>query len=117
MEFLFAANAGEPARPFARIASGGELSRVLLALVVVLSDARETASALVFDEIDAAIGGATAAAVGARIDQLARLEQVVCVTHLAQLAKCAERHYVLDKTERAGTHHDRRARVRRRKRT
>ncbi len=102
VEFLFAANAGEPARPLARIASGGELSRVLLALVVVLSDTRETGSALVFDEIDTAIGGATAAAVGARIDQLARLEQVVCVTHLAQLAKCAERHYVLDKTERAG---------------
>ncbi len=102
VEFLFAANAGEPARPLARIASGGELSRVLLALVVVLSGARETGSALVFDEIDTAIGGATATAVGARIDQLARREQVVCVTHLAQLAKCAERHYLLDKTERAG---------------
>ncbi|HVR46822.1 MAG TPA: DNA repair protein RecN [Candidatus Binatia bacterium] len=102
VEFLFAANAGEPARPLARVASGGELSRVLLALVVVLSGARDAGSALVFDEIDTAIGGATATAVGARIGELARREQVVCVTHLAQLATWADRHYVLDKTERAG---------------
>jgi DNA repair protein RecN (Recombination protein N) len=98
-EFLFAANAGEPARPLARIASGGEISRVLLALVVVLAGARETGSALVFDEIDAGIGGATATAVGARIGELALREQVVCVTHLAQLATWADRHYVLDKLE------------------
>jgi DNA repair protein RecN (Recombination protein N) len=102
VEFLFAANAGEPARPLARVASGGELSRVLLALVVVLAGARDSSSALVFDEIDAAIGGATATAVGARLGELARREQVVCVTHLAQLATWAARHYVLDKTERAG---------------
>ncbi len=100
VEFLFAANAGEPVRPLARIASGGELSRVLLALVVVLSGARDGRGALVFDEIDTAIGGATASAVGARIGELAQREQVVCVTHLAQLATWADRHYVLDKTER-----------------
>ena len=103
VEFLFAANAGEPARPLARVASGGELSRVLLALVVVLAGAREAQGALVFDEIDAGIGGATATAVGARIGELARREQVVCVTHLAQLATWADRHYVLDKIERAST--------------
>ncbi len=100
--FLFAANAGEAARPLAHVASGGELSRVLLALVVVLAGAREREGALVFDEIDAGIGGATAAAVGARIGQLAGREQVVCVTHLAQLATWADRHYVLDKTEAGG---------------
>ncbi len=100
VEFRFAANAGEPARPLARIASGGELSRVLLALVVVLADARDAAPALVFDEIDAGIGGATATAVGARMGELARRGQVVCVTHLAQLATWADRHYVLDKIER-----------------
>lgn len=99
-EFHFAANAGEPARPLARVASGGELSRVLLALVVVLAGARDTHSALVFDEIDAGIGGATAAAVGASIGELARRGQIVCVTHLAQLATWADRHYVLDKVER-----------------
>ncbi len=99
VEFLFAANTGEPARPLARVASGGELSRVLLALVVVMAGARDARGALVFDEIDAGIGGATATAVGARIGQLAAREQVVCVTHLAQLATWADRHYVLDKIE------------------
>jgi DNA repair protein RecN (Recombination protein N) len=100
-EFLFAANAGEPLRPLARVASGGELSRVLLALVVVLAGARD-ATALVFDEIDAGIGGVTASAVGARIGELARRGQIVCVTHLAQLATWADRHYVLEKIERTG---------------
>jgi DNA repair protein RecN (Recombination protein N) len=100
-EFLFSANAGEAARPLSRIVSGGELSRVLLAVVVVLAKARER-SALVFDEIDAGIGGATALAVGARIGRLARGGQVVCITHLAQLATWASRHYVLEKEERRG---------------
>ncbi len=98
VEFAFAANAGEPLRPLARVASGGELSRVLLALVVALATARDR-SALVFDEIDAGIGGATATAVGARLGRLARDAQVVCVTHLAQLATWASRHYVLEKHE------------------
>lgn len=98
LEFIFAANAGEPLRPLARVASGGELSRVLLALVVALAGARER-TALIFDEIDAGIGGATAAAVGSRIGRLARDGQVVCVTHLAQLATWSDRHYVLDKRE------------------
>lgn len=99
VEFLFAANAGEPARSLLRVASGGELSRVLLALVVALAGAREAGSTLVFDEIDAGIGGATATAVGARIGALAKHGEVVCVTHLAQLATWADRHYVLDKLE------------------
>jgi DNA repair protein RecN (Recombination protein N) len=102
VEFLFAANAGETARPIARVASGGELSRVLLALVVALAQSRNSFEALIFDEIDAGIGGATATAVGARIGELARQGQVVCVTHLAQIATWADRHYVLDKVERGG---------------
>jgi DNA repair protein RecN (Recombination protein N) len=102
VEFLFAANAGETARPIARVASGGELSRVLLALVVALARSRNSFEALIFDEIDAGIGGATATAVGARIGELARQGQVVCVTHLAQIATWADRHYVLDKVERGG---------------
>lgn len=101
VEFVFAANAGEPARPLARVASGGELSRVLLALVVVLASARER-NALIFDEIDAGIGGATATAVGVRLGKLARDGQVVCVTHLAQLATWADRHYLLEKQEAKG---------------
>ena len=101
VEFTFAANAGEAVRPLAKVASGGELSRVLLGLVVVLASARER-NALVFDEIDAGIGGATATAVGARLGRLARANQVVCVTHLAQLATWADRHYVLEKREAGG---------------
>jgi DNA repair protein RecN (Recombination protein N) len=100
VEFLFAANAGEAPRPIARVASGGELSRVLLALVVALARSESSPAALIFDEIDAGIGGATAAAVGERIGRLAGRGQVVCVTHLAQIATFANRHYVLDKFER-----------------
>jgi DNA repair protein RecN (Recombination protein N) len=100
-EFAFAANAGEPLRPLARVASGGELSRVLLALVVALAERRER-SALVFDEIDAGIGGATATAVGERLGRLAHAAQTVCVTHLAQIAGWADRHYVLEKSETKG---------------
>jgi DNA repair protein RecN (Recombination protein N) len=99
VEFLFSANKGEALRSLSRIASGGELSRVLLALVVSLAQARER-TALVFDEIDAGIGGATAIAVGARIGRLAQDGQVICVTHLAQLATWAQRHYVLEKEDR-----------------
>jgi DNA repair protein RecN (Recombination protein N) len=103
VQFVFAANAGEPLRPLSRVASGGELSRVLLALVVVLAAARDR-TALVFDEIDAGIGGATAVAVGTRVGRLASEGQVLCVTHLAQLATWADRHYVLEKQEkRSGT--------------
>ena len=101
VEFRFSANPGEPERALARIASGGERSRVLLALVVVLSDRRD-ARTFVFDEIDAGIGGATAVAVGARLQRLAGVAQVVCVTHLAQIASWADTHYVLRKYDDGG---------------
>ncbi len=99
--FALSPNPGEPVRSLARAASGGELSRVLLALVVVLAGRRER-TALVFDEIDAGIGGATASAVGVRLGALAERSQVLCVTHLAQIASWADRHYVLRKRERRG---------------
>ncbi|MFN2528571.1 MAG: DNA repair protein RecN [Candidatus Baltobacteraceae bacterium] len=99
IEFLFTANAGEPLRPLAKVASGGELSRVLLALIMAVMETREP-TALVFDEIDAGIGGATAAAVGTRLAKLAKVTQVICVTHLAQIASWADRHYVLEKEEK-----------------
>ncbi len=95
-ELRFAPNPGEPERALARVASGGELSRVLLALIVVLADRRER-TALVFDEIDAGIGGATASAVGARLARLAASAQVVCVTHLAQIASYGDAHVALRK--------------------
>ncbi|HET7814871.1 MAG TPA: hypothetical protein VFL13_10910, partial [Candidatus Baltobacteraceae bacterium] len=98
IEFLFAANKGEDPRRLSKGASGGELSRVLLALIVALAGARET-TALIFDEIDAGIGGATASAVAARLARLAEHGQVVCVTHLAQIASRADAHYILQKTE------------------
>jgi DNA repair protein RecN (Recombination protein N) len=96
VEFHFSANPGEPERALARVASGGERSRVVLALVVALAD-RTNARAFVFDEIDAGIGGATAVAVGARLHELASIAQVVCVTHLAQIALHAQTHYALRK--------------------
>ena len=101
IEFRFSANPGEPERALARIASGGERSRVLLALVVALADRRD-ARTFVFDEIDAGIGGATAVAVGTRLQRLAAVAQVVCVTHLAQIASCAGTHYVLRKHDDGG---------------
>jgi DNA repair protein RecN (Recombination protein N) len=97
--FALSPNPGEPVRPIARAASGGELSRVLLALVASLAERRDP-SALVFDEIDAGIGGAAAGAVGIRLGALARANQVVCVTHLAQIASWADRHYALRKRNR-----------------
>ncbi len=98
-ELRLAANPGEPERALARVASGGELSRVLLALVVAVADRRER-TALVFDEIDAGIGGATASAVGARLARLARDAQVICVTHLAQIASHGDAHVALRKRAR-----------------
>jgi DNA repair protein RecN (Recombination protein N) len=100
VEFMLSPNPGEPLRPIGRVASGGELSRVLLALVVATAERREP-TALVFDEIDAGIGGATASAVGIRLGLLARATQVLCVTHLAQIASWADRHYALRKRETA----------------
>jgi DNA repair protein RecN (Recombination protein N) len=102
VEFAFAANPGEPMRPLARVASGGELSRVLLALMVALAE-RLDRSALIFDEIDTGVGGTTATAVGSRLGRLADRGQIVCVTHLAQIAIWAQRHYVLEKREARGS--------------
>jgi DNA repair protein RecN (Recombination protein N) len=89
--FTFAPNPGEPPRPLARIASGGEASRLSLALKVVLAAADET-PVLVFDEVDAGIGGRHATALGERLRALAEYHQVLCVTHLAQVAAFADVH-------------------------
>lgn len=94
--FTFAPNPGEPPRPLGRIASGGEASRLSLALKVVLAAADET-PLLVFDEVDAGVGGRNAAALGERLRALARYHQVVCVTHLPQLAAHADTHLVVGK--------------------
>jgi DNA repair protein RecN (Recombination protein N) len=104
--FLLAPNPGEPARALGQAASGGERSRVSLAVEVALADI-DDASVLVFDEVDAGIGGATAMAVGEKLARLAsgaggRARQVLCVTHLAQLAAFADVHHVVEKGLRDG---------------
>jgi DNA repair protein RecN (Recombination protein N) len=99
--FTFRPNAGEPGRALARIASGGELSRVALAVKQVLAEADRTPT-LVFDEIDAGIGGRSADPVARSLWTLARDHQVLCVTHLPQLAAYADAHYRIAKRERGG---------------
>lgn len=96
VEFLFSASASERPRPLAKIASGGEMSRVMLALKSILGAADRT-PVLVFDEVDAGIGGATAVAVGRRLKSLSQRHQVLVVTHLAQVAAFADRHFVVEK--------------------
>jgi len=98
VQLLFAANPGAPAAPLARVASGGELSRVRLALEVVLADGSE-GHTFVFDEVDAGVGGAVALEIGRRLARLARHAQVIVVTHLAQVAAFADRHYVVHKAD------------------
>jgi DNA repair protein RecN (Recombination protein N) len=96
--YLLAANRGEPALELGRFASGGERSRIALALRLALADADDT-PILVFDEVDAGIGGGVARAVGAKLAALARGRQVLCVTHSAQLAAHADAHFVVTKRD------------------
>lgn len=98
VEFLYRPAAGLTARPLRRIASGGEVSRVMLACKVVLGEA-DDCETLVFDEVDAGVGGATAVALASVLARLARTHQVIVVTHLAQVAVAAERHYLVRKVE------------------
>ena len=101
VEFLLSANPGEPPGPLSEVASGGELSRVMLAFEVVLRRQAEPRS-LVFDEVDAGIGGAVAEAVGRRLKSLSRQHQVICVTHLPQIASYADRHVRVGKRQARG---------------
>jgi DNA repair protein RecN (Recombination protein N) len=104
VEFLIAPNRGEEPRPLRRIASGGELSRALLALKRVLAD-QGPAGTYVFDEVDAGVGGAVAEVIGRAIADIALHRQVVCITHLPQIAALADAHFVVDKTETRGRTH------------
>jgi DNA repair protein RecN (Recombination protein N) len=96
VEFLIAPNVGEPPKPLARIASGGEMSRLMLALKSVLSMADEVLT-LIFDEIDVGIGGRSAAVIGEKLWRLTDAHQVVCVTHLPQIAAFSDTHYAIAK--------------------
>lgn len=104
VRFLLSANPGSPMLPLSRVASGGELARAMLALRLVLSSAggRSGASTLVFDEVDAGIGGSAAAAVGQALADLGAHHQVLIVTHLPQVAACASRQLVVSKTVHGG---------------
>jgi DNA repair protein RecN (Recombination protein N) len=101
VEIRFTANAGEPTRPLQRVVSGGELSRVMLALKVAL-EAQDPVDLLLFDEVDSGIGGAVAQAVGERLRRLARSRQVICVTHLPLIAALAGHHLRVTKSTGAG---------------
>ncbi|MBI3880916.1 MAG: DNA repair protein RecN, partial [Verrucomicrobia bacterium] len=101
VEFQFAPNPGEPARPLRAIASSGEMARVMLALKTVLA-AEDEIPVLIFDEVDANVGGETATAVGAKMAQIARQRQVLCITHLPAVAAAAGAHYVVTKQVKDG---------------
>ena len=94
--FMIGPNPGEPMRELSKIASGGELSRIMLAVKTVMAG-RETGKTLIFDEIDAGISGRTAGAVAERLSAISQTHQVICITHLAQIAAMADAHYLIEK--------------------
>lgn len=102
VEFLVAGHAGTTPRPLAKVASGGELSRISLALSVIASRAARVPT-LIFDEVDSGVGGAVAEAVGKLLRELGERHQVLCVTHLPQVAACGNNQFLVSKTESRGT--------------
>ena len=110
VEARIATNPGEPMKPLEEIASGGEMSRVMLALKVAVEEGAASSKrrktvlprTLVFDEIDIGIGGRAAEAVGQKLKALAKGQQVICITHLPQIAAFADQHFLIEKTERRG---------------
>jgi DNA repair protein RecN (Recombination protein N) len=104
--YMIATNPGQPMLPIEKIASGGELSRVMLALKATVEGGRKKSAdhqrTLVFDEVDAGIGGRAADAVGKKLKSLSRTKQVLCITHLPQIASFADQHFVIEKRESGG---------------
>lgn len=96
-EFLISTNPGEPVKPLGMVASGGELSRIMLAIKVVLAE-KDATGTLVFDEIDVGISGRTAQMVSEKMAKIARSHQVICITHLPQIAAMADAHYLIEKS-------------------
>ena len=97
MEFMISMNPGQPVRPLTNVASGGELSRIMLAIKTVLADKDDTET-LIFDEIDVGISGRTAQKVSEKMALIGRNHQVICITHLAQIAAMADHHFMIEKT-------------------
>jgi DNA repair protein RecN (Recombination protein N) len=100
-EFMISTNPGEPLRPLMRIASGGELSRIMLAIKTVLAD-KDDIDTVIFDEIDVGISGRTAQKVSEKMMLIGRTRQVICITHLAQIAAMADSHYRIEKQVQSG---------------
>jgi len=96
VEFMMSANPGEPEKPLAKVVSGGEASRIMLAIKTILASADDT-PILIFDEVDAGISGATATSVAQKLSRLARTHQVLCVTHMAQIAAISDHHFLIEK--------------------
>ena len=101
IEFLISANAGESVKPLYKVASGGELSRIMLAIKGIIAD-KDNVDTLIFDEIDTGISGRAASKVAVQLKKLSGLRQVICVTHLAQIAAAAQSHFLIEKTVKDG---------------
>ena len=101
VEFFISTNPGEPMKPLTKVASGGELSRTMLAIQCVLSNA-ESVSTLIFDEIDTGVSGKTSQKIGFKLHELSETAQVICITHAAQIAALADTHYLIRKEEKEG---------------
>lgn len=97
MEFLISANIGEPPKPISKIASGGELSRIMLALKTVIAD-KDNIPTLIFDEIDTGVSGKTAQKIGFKLKEVSKIRQVICVTHLTQIAVMGDNHLLIEKS-------------------
>ncbi len=101
VEFMISANAGESVKPLSKVASGGELSRIMLAIKSIIAD-KDNVDTLIFDEIDTGISGRAASKVAFQLQKVSKLRQVICVTHLAQIAAAAEGHFLIEKKVRDG---------------
>lgn len=102
VEFLVSANPGQPLQPLSKVASGGELSRISLAIAVITAQ-QQLVPSIIFDEVDVGIGGGTAEVVGKLLNQLAEQRQVICVTHQPQVASCGDQHLVASKTKQVNS--------------
>ena len=101
VEFLISPNPGEPLKPLVRIASGGELSRVMLAMKSVLADT-DNVDTLIFDEIDTGVSGSAAQKIAQKLSELGAKKQVICISHQPQLAAAADHHFLIRKAEQDG---------------
>ena len=101
VEFFISANAGESLKPLNKVASGGELSRIMLAIKSIIAD-KDNVDTLIFDEIDTGISGRAASKVAVQLQKVSSLRQVICVTHLAQIAAASTGHFLIEKSVRDG---------------